>query len=250
MKLISATLCSLVLAQPALAGFHPVSRASFLSSVGERVDCRDCPNGWPPQIEQWNYKESTSAFGTWGAYAVGVSMFISGYHDSKASAHVASLYASARWAHHSGNYWYITDDQKTGHAYVFDILCATRVSMRGVGQVELAASNGLRIVADELSPAGQEMLLLPGRYTLRDLFVDGYGAGELDVRVVGCLGDINSDAEVNDGDFLLFLQSYALMLCSDASVPAGCPADLNDDNMVDDADFVIFGQSYDLMVCQ
>ena len=94
------------------------------------------------------------------------------------------------------------------------------------------------------------MLLLPGRYTLRDLFVDGYGAGELDVRVVGCLGDINSDAEVNDGDFLLFLQSYALMLCSDASVPAGCPADLNDDNMVDDADFVIFGQSYDLMVCQ
>lgn len=64
-----------------------------------------------------------------------------------------------------------------------------------------------------------------------------------------CLGDLNSDALVDDADFVAFAASYELLLCTDGAMPVGCPTDFNNDTVVDDADFSYFAQSYDVLVC-
>ncbi len=64
-----------------------------------------------------------------------------------------------------------------------------------------------------------------------------------------CPGDFNSDRQVDDSDFVIFLAAYNLLDCADPSMPSGCPADLNSDNAVDDSDFVQFVGAYNDLVC-
>jgi len=60
--------------------------------------------------------------------------------------------------------------------------------------------------------------------------------------------DINADGQVDDADFLLFLDQYDLMLCIDTLMPDSCSADFNQDGFVDDADFAIFVPTYHAML--
>jgi len=64
-----------------------------------------------------------------------------------------------------------------------------------------------------------------------------------------CAGDLNSDGQVDDQDFILFVVGYNILDCADPAMPVGCPADLNNDSAVNDADFVIFVIAYNQLVC-
>lgn len=64
-----------------------------------------------------------------------------------------------------------------------------------------------------------------------------------------CPGDFDLDGAVTDIDFVVFLQSYNALLCSEPTMPPACRADLTADSMVDDADFVLFVAAYDALVC-
>lgn len=64
-----------------------------------------------------------------------------------------------------------------------------------------------------------------------------------------CPGDLNSDQQVDDADFVIFLSAYNILDCADPAMPSGCPADLNSDNTVDDSDFVLFVAAYNELVC-
>ena len=64
-----------------------------------------------------------------------------------------------------------------------------------------------------------------------------------------CPGDLNSDGQVDDADFVLFVFAYDLLDCADPAMPAGCNADLNNDAVVDDADFVLFVIAYNELAC-
>ncbi|MBS0191721.1 MAG: hypothetical protein U0573_11715 [Phycisphaerales bacterium] len=59
-----------------------------------------------------------------------------------------------------------------------------------------------------------------------------------------CPSDLNGDAVVDDGDFVIFANAYNDLICGSV-----CPADLNGDGFVDDSDFVIFATAYDQLVC-
>lgn len=64
-----------------------------------------------------------------------------------------------------------------------------------------------------------------------------------------CPADFNSDGFVDDSDFVIFANSYNVLLCSDPAMPLGCPADLNSDTLVDDTDFVAFADAYNQLIC-
>ncbi|MGH7242841.1 MAG: reprolysin-like metallopeptidase [Phycisphaerales bacterium] len=68
-------------------------------------------------------------------------------------------------------------------------------------------------------------------------------------HIRACPADLNCDAQVDDGDFVLFLAAYNILACNAPGMPAGCPADLNGDGVVDDSDFVIFLAGYNVLVC-
>ncbi|MBL8876831.1 MAG: hypothetical protein JNM86_13630 [Phycisphaerae bacterium] len=69
----------------------------------------------------------------------------------------------------------------------------------------------------------------------------------VEVKVKAHITDINADGQVDDADFILFLNQYDLMLCADASMPDACSADFDQDGFVDDADFAIFVPAYSAM---
>ncbi|MBS0190826.1 MAG: hypothetical protein U0573_02900 [Phycisphaerales bacterium] len=64
-----------------------------------------------------------------------------------------------------------------------------------------------------------------------------------------CAADLNVDGQVDDADFVIFVQAYNLLVCEDPAMPPGCPADLDANNLVDDADFSIFAVAYDALIC-
>lgn len=64
-----------------------------------------------------------------------------------------------------------------------------------------------------------------------------------------CLQDLNNDELVDDADFVIFIQQYNVLDCTDTAIPPGCPADLNLDGFVDDSDFVIFVAGYNVLLC-
>ncbi len=64
-----------------------------------------------------------------------------------------------------------------------------------------------------------------------------------------CPGDLNSDALVDDADFVIFLAGYNILDCADPSMPAICPGDLNQDGLIDDADFQLFVGPYNELIC-
>jgi hypothetical protein len=74
-------------------------------------------------------------------------------------------------------------------------------------------------------------------------------AAALTVRASCCPADLNSDTQVDDADFSIFVVAYDLLDCADPAMPAGCPADLNSDGFVDDADFGVFAVAYNELVC-
>lgn len=65
----------------------------------------------------------------------------------------------------------------------------------------------------------------------------------------GCPADLDSNGQVDDADFVVFVQAYNLLDCSDPVMPAGCPADLDADGFVGDGDFVLFAAAYAELVC-
>lgn len=84
-----------------------------------------------------------------------------------------------------------------------------------------------------------------GSYTLRSRS----NCGELFTAAVDvsipCTADLNSDAFVNDTDFVIFALAYASLNCP----PGPCPADLNADGVVDDLDFLSFASQYNALLC-
>jgi len=64
-----------------------------------------------------------------------------------------------------------------------------------------------------------------------------------------CLADIDCSEQVDDADFVLFVNGYDLLDCQDPAMQIACPSDFNKDGFVDDADFVIFVGAYDELVC-
>lgn len=83
----------------------------------------------------------------------------------------------------------------------------------------------------------------------------GYTVNSAQARIVNnsftipCPADLFHDQQVDDADFLVFVQAYNTLDCADPAMPPGCPADLNNDAFVDDADFVGFVTAYNLLVC-
>jgi len=67
-------------------------------------------------------------------------------------------------------------------------------------------------------------------------------------RVVVCRADLTCDSQVDDADFVVFVEAYNLLVC-DLAMPIGCPSDLNDDDLVDDTDFVLFAGAYNTLLC-
>lgn len=78
-------------------------------------------------------------------------------------------------------------------------------------------------------------------WALDNVVVDG-AAG-------ACVGDLNGDGFVDDGDFVLFVSAYNVLDCADPGMAPGCPADLSGDGFVDDGDFVLFIVAYNALVC-
>ena len=64
-----------------------------------------------------------------------------------------------------------------------------------------------------------------------------------------CPADLSNDAQVDNTDFVRFVQAYELLDCTDPTMPLGCPADLNFDTLVDNSDFLIFVNAYNELLC-
>jgi hypothetical protein len=103
---------------------------------------------------------------------------------------------------------------------------------------------------------GGSITTLVGNAPQRIFGFSGYEPGfggratlSLTIGSAPCPGDLNSDGQVDDSDFVLFASAYNLLDCSDPSMPAGCPSDLNADAAVDDSDFVAFAAAYNELVC-
>ncbi|MBX3388435.1 MAG: hypothetical protein KF691_03150 [Phycisphaeraceae bacterium] len=64
-----------------------------------------------------------------------------------------------------------------------------------------------------------------------------------------CPADLNGDGYVDDADFVIFVQAYNLLYCSDEFMPEKCPADLTNDGYVVDDDFVEFVPAYNQLLC-
>ncbi len=101
-------------------------------------------------------------------------------------------------------------------------------------QVEKALQQGCR----NIGPAGYDTGTGWG-------FVDAYRSLER----VRCPSDLNFDGIVEDGDFVVFVTSYDLLVCTDPAMPLVCSADVNGDGVVNDTDFVIFVLAYNTLVC-
>ncbi|MGH7244817.1 MAG: PQQ-dependent sugar dehydrogenase [Phycisphaerales bacterium] len=69
------------------------------------------------------------------------------------------------------------------------------------------------------------------------------------IRKLPCPSDLNGDGQVDDGDFVLFVEAYNTLDCADPAMASECPADFNHDAFVDDADFVIFITAYNNLLC-
>ncbi len=103
---------------------------------------------------------------------------------------------------------------------------------------------------------GGSITTLVGNSPQRIFGFSGYEPGfggratlSLTIGEAPCPGDLNSDGQVDDSDFVLFASAYNLLDCADPAMPAGCPSDLNADTTVDDSDFVVFAAAYNELVC-
>lgn len=72
---------------------------------------------------------------------------------------------------------------------------------------------------------------------------------KLTIGAPPCVGDLNTDAVVDDLDFQIFVVAYDILDCADLSMAVGCPSDFNRDGVVDDLDFQLFAASYNAVLC-
>ncbi len=79
---------------------------------------------------------------------------------------------------------------------------------------------------------------------IQDSFLDTVTLGD-----TTCPADLNVDGQVDDADFVIFVQAYNMLVCDDPQMPAGCPADLDGNDLVDDADFSLFVVAYNELLC-
>ena len=86
---------------------------------------------------------------------------------------------------------------------------------------------------------------------IQDLNDESWAMDDLRISVnaAACVGDLNSDNQVDDADFQIFVVAYDILDCADPAMPAGCPSDLNSDAVVDDLDFQLFAVAYDQLIC-
>lgn len=103
---------------------------------------------------------------------------------------------------------------------------------------------------DEISPHGSSGEFYYHEFVLTVTDPQGLSTTvSASVYPVACIGDLNSDQNVNDADFSIFIEAYNLLDCADPAMPQWCHADLNRDGVVDDADFSRFALSYDRLIC-
>lgn len=74
-------------------------------------------------------------------------------------------------------------------------------------------------------------------------------ASDIVLAPARCVGDLNDDGLVDDGDFVLFVQDYQRLECDEIEMPPNCPSDLNRSCVVDDGDFVVFAVAYNALLC-
>ena len=112
-------------------------------------------------------------------------------------------------------------------------------------------------------PNGEQGNLAPGTYQIvaeasaysNFNFFNGLFAGSnfnLDIEIIAniaCPGDLNTDNQVDDLDFQIFVVAYDILDCADPTMPVGCSSDLNADGFVDDLDFQAFAVAYDQLIC-
>jgi len=114
----------------------------------------------------------------------------------------------------------------------------------GVALTDSARISGSQTATLTIFPA---IALDSGSYELR-VRSDCSSVFTTDADVaIACSADLNSDAIVEDADFVIFAAAYSELICPVS--PALCPADLNADGFVDDTDFVAFVAQYDALSC-
>lgn len=89
-------------------------------------------------------------------------------------------------------------------------------------------------------------------WTIATVTPDGYAysqLGSFTTRNPTCPWDLTGDELVEDADFSLFVQSYDLLDCGDALMPANCAADFDNNGVVDDIDFTAFVAAYNFLLC-
>ncbi len=126
-----------------------------------------------------------------------------------------------------------------------------------LGRVDFYA-NGVYIATDTMSPFVWDWNTAPwpsGVYTVvakAHELQNGTQAVSAPILVHirhPCPADLNTDALVDDADFVIFAGAYNILDCADPAMTSGCPADLNADSLVDDSDFVAFVAAYDALLC-
>ena len=111
------------------------------------------------------------------------------------------------------------------------------------------------IVSDRLGCVGNTSFIYDALFNQWRSFCFYGGQGVFVIRavvekqVLPCPSDLTGDRFVDDADFVLFAQQYAIFDCNDPAMPGTCSADLNSDQFVDDTDFVTFAADYASFDC-
>lgn len=140
------------------------------------------------------------------------------------------------------NAWYINFDR--AYLYQGGDLCVT---VRGQGAI---SATGL-FEGSTFGPSATGAAVY--NYSSADA-MGGFTYGPIAVRFAFtprafCPADLNNDGQVDNSDFVLFVNDYITFLCNEPAMPQGCPSDFNFDGLVENADFLIFVNAYNELLC-
>ena len=210
-----------------LDGWTPSGRTCILSNPGGFLRAQDLDGGWSRPVAPEKFA------GDWRR--VGRISF-----DIRPDAGRALQYpAAVRVMNANGEFSEFEFEESATPIGVWSTL-SVRIGP-GEGNWDIPAS--IRAAVSEFSI----------RIDLNDNNLDS-GTIELDdldniTLFAACPADLNSDGQVDDADFLVFLFSYNTLDFASPAMPADCPADFNNDGFVDDADFVTFVTEYNQLLC-
>ena len=111
------------------------------------------------------------------------------------------------------------------------------------------SSSALDAALNSDAPSGTD---LAGNPRIVDGNLNGLATvdmGAYELQRSACPGDFNSDAAVDNADFVIFVNAYNEFVCPTPGIPYSCPCDLNFDGVVDQSDFVIFVNAYNDFLC-